>query len=160
MKTILGKGYPFNIQHLAFIIPLLFFTAKGNAQSTINKVLASIAQNNKTIHASRQYWEAKKVEYKTGLTPYNPTLVYDYLFSTSTGIGNQTEIMVTQSFDFPSVYIKKKQLSNEKIAQTEFQQLFKRQDILLSAKKVCIKLIYLNKFHLQLKKRKEKLAIH
>ena len=145
----------FNIQHLTFIMPLLLFAARANAQSTIDAVLSAIARNNKTIQASEQYWEAKHLEYKTGLAPYNPTVEYDYLVGSPESAGNQTEIEVSQAFDFPSVYFKKKQLANEQMAQTDFHLLAQRQEILLEAKKACLELIYRNKLQVQLEERKQ-----
>lgn len=137
-----------------FII-LLLLSAKANAQSTIENVLSEIAKNNKTILANTQYWESQKLQYKTGLTPYNPTVEYDYLAGTPANAGNQTEFTVGQSFDFPTAYIKKNQLSKQQIAQTEFQLTASRQNVLLVAKKVCIELVYRNTLHSQLTQRKQ-----
>ncbi len=141
-----------------FIIIKLFVVAyvfTANAQSNIDTVLSSISKNNKTILANTQYWEAQKLEYKTGLTPNNPTVEYDYLFGNSVGAGNQTDLTVTQSFDFPTAYVKKKQLSEQKITQAEFQLTSARQNILLEAKNVCLELVYRNKLQIQLLERKQ-----
>ncbi|MEX1001318.1 MAG: TolC family protein [Crocinitomicaceae bacterium] len=148
------NSYTSSIQHLTFIILLLLVAIKGNAQSTIDSVLSSIEKNNKTIQANVQFWEAKKLEYQTGLTPNNPTVDYDYLIGTPSNAGNQTDFAVTQSFDFPTAYSKKKQLSNEQIVQAEFQLTSTRQMVLFEAKKVCIELVYRNKYQLELQKRK------
>jgi outer membrane protein TolC len=125
------------------------------AQSTIDSVLSAIATNNKTIQADIQFWEAKKLEYKTGLTPNNPTVEYDYMIGSPSNAGNQTDFVVNQTFDFPTAYAKKKQLSNEQIAQVAFQLNANRQDVLLQAKKICNELVYRNKNILELQKRKE-----
>ena len=131
------------------------FLPNVNAQSAIDSVLSSIEKNNKTIQANVQFWEAKKLEYKTGLTPNNPIVEYDYLIGTPSNAGNQTDFAVTQSFDFPTAYAKKKQLSNEQIVQAEFQLTSTRQAVLFEAKEVCIELVYRNKYQLELQKRKE-----
>ncbi|MDQ3192913.1 MAG: TolC family protein [Bacteroidota bacterium] len=140
---------------LYIFLPLLAFSLNADAQSRIDSVLLSIATNNKTIQANIQFWEAKKMEFKTGLTPYNPKLDYDYLNGSPVGAGNQTDFAVTQSFDFPTAYSKKKQLSNEQIEQAEFKLISTRQDILLEAKLVCIELVYRNKFQMGITKRKQ-----
>lgn len=132
----------------------LAFSQNVQAQSTINSVLSSIEKNNKTIQANAQFWEYKKLEYRTGLTPSNPTVEYDYMIGSPSNAGNQTDFVVNQSFDFPTAYSKKKQLSNEQIAQSEFQLLSTRQNVLLEAKYVCIELVYRNKFQTELLKRK------
>ena len=133
---------------------LLIITFQSKAQSTQDSVLSIIVSNNKTLGANEQYWEAKKMEYQTGLTPNNPKVDYDYLKGSPVGAGNQTDFTVTQSFDFPSAYNKKKQLSTEKSKQAEFQMVSMRQDVLLEAKQICINLVYRNKLQLEISKRK------
>jgi len=126
-----------------------------SAQSTIDKALTEIAKNNKTIEANTNYWNAKKIQYKTGNSLYNPTVEYDYLKGTPANAGNQTDIVFTQSFDFPTVYGKKNQLAKELTNQADFELKAANQALLLEAKKVCIELVYRNKLQLPLTKRKE-----
>lgn len=126
-----------------------------SAQSTIDKALIEIAKNNKTIQANTQYWNAQKIQYKTGNTLYNPTVEYDYLKGTPANAGNQTDIVVTQSFDFPTAYGKKNHLAKEKTNQADLQLKSANQAVLLEAKKVCIELVYRNKFQIPLTTRKE-----
>ena len=137
------------------LLLIIGFVFNANAQSTIDSVLSTIERNNKTIIANVQFWEAKKMEYKTGLTPYNPKVDFDYLNGSPVGAGNQTDFAVTQAFDFPTAYSKKKQLSNTQIEQVEFQLISSKQDILLESKIICIELIYRNKFHTEINKRKK-----
>lgn len=137
------------------ILSLLIMAFSANAQSTVDSVLSTIAKNNKTILADEQYWEAQKLGFQTGLTPYNPKIDYDYLNGSPANAGNQTEFAVTQSFDFPTAYSKKKQLSKGKIAQAEFQQISMRQNVLLEVKTICIGLVYRKKFQAELEKRKQ-----
>ncbi|MFT6638778.1 MAG: outer membrane protein TolC [Flavobacterium sp.] len=126
-----------------------------SAQSTMDKALVEIKKNNKTIQANTQYWNAQKVQYKTGNSLYNPTVEYDYLKGSPANAGNQTDIVVTQSFDFPTVYGKKNQLANERANQADLQLNVANQVVLLEAKKVCIELVYRNKLQIPLAKRKE-----
>lgn len=137
------------------LLPLLVLVVKVNGQITIDSVLVNIAKNNKTIIANTKYWEAKNLEYQTGLNPYNPKVDYDYLIGTPENAGNQTDFAVTQSFDFPTVYVKKKQLSSEQIKQAEFQLNANRQEVLLKAKRICIELVYRNKLNSELSIRKQ-----
>jgi len=126
-----------------------------NAQSNIPGVLHEVSKNNKTIQSHEQYWIAQKLQYKTGISLYNPTVEYDYLKGSPANAGNQTDILVSQSFDFPSSYRKKQQLANEQILQADLQLKSATQDILLEAKKICIELVYRNKLQLPLLKRKD-----
>lgn len=137
------------------LLPLMGFTFNANAQSNIDSLLSNIERNNKTIIANEQYWEAKKLEYKTGLTPYDPKVDFDYLNGSPVGAGNQTDFTLTQAFDFPTAYSKRKQLSNSQIEQAAFQLISSKQDILLESKLICIELIYRNKMHTEVTKRKK-----
>lgn len=127
----------------------------GYSQSTIDNALAEIAKNNKTIQANTHYWNAQKVQYKTGNTLYNPTIEYDYLKGSPANAGNQTDIIVTQSFDFPTAYVKKNELAKQLSTQADLQLKMANQELLLEAKKFCIELIYRNKLQVPLTKRKE-----
>ncbi len=132
---------------------LMIIATSIKAQENIDDVLSEIAKNNKSIIANRQYWEAKKLQYKTGLTPYNPSVEYEYLVGSPVGAGNQTDFFVLQSFNFPTAYTKKKQVANQQIAKANFQLTAYRQDILLKSKQYSIELIYLNKNQAELTKR-------
>lgn len=127
----------------------------GFAQSSIDKVLSEIAKNNKTIQANTHYWNAQKVQYKTGNSLYNPTIEYDYLKGSPANAGNQTDIIVTQSFDFPTVYGKKNELAKQLGTQADLQLNVANQELLLEAKKICIELVFRNKLRVPLTKRKE-----
>jgi outer membrane protein, heavy metal efflux system len=130
---------------IPIVLLVLGFAASSFSQSNIAPLLLEIAKNNKTIIANQQYWEAKKLLYKTGITPDNPTVAYEYLIGSPTGAGNQQDLFILQSLDFPSVYVKQKQVTEHQVAQDEYQQIANRQDILLEAKHYCIELVYLNK---------------
>lgn len=127
----------------------------GYSQSNMDKILVEIAKNNKTIQANTQYWSAQKVQYQTGNTLYNPTIEYDYLKGSPADAGNQTDIVVTQSFDFPTVYGKKNQLADQQILQADLYLQAANQALLLEAKMICIELVYRNKLQIPLAKRKE-----
>jgi outer membrane protein, heavy metal efflux system len=136
----------------SFVILSTTFIA---AQSTIEAVLSSILKNNKSLLANNQFREFRKLEYNTGLYPSNPQVEYDYLSGSPDEAGNQTEFTVFQSFDFPSSYFKKKQISNQQELLSEHQLLSNRQDVLLEAKLVCIELVYRNKLNKELHQQKE-----
>jgi len=130
-----------------------FFLINGIAQSDVDKVLKEVETNNKSIQSNKMYWEAKRAEFKTGLTPYDPQVEYDYLFGSPAGAGNQKDFSVTQRLDFPTTYRRKRELSGQQIAQTELQQQVYRQDILLEAKLGTLQIIYLNKKAAELNRR-------
>ena len=131
---------------------LILVAATLKSQNKIASVLSDISKNNKSITANEQFWEAKKLSYKTGLNPQNPKFEYEYLAGNN---GDQIDYYIVQSFDFPTSYIKKRQVAKRQIEQSNFQESAFRQDILLQAKQHCLKLIYLHKKQLELSKRSE-----
>jgi len=132
---------------------LMLISTSIQAQNSIDKVLLEIEDNNKSIKASQQYSEARKLQYKTGLTLQNPSIEFEYLNGTPANAGNQTDLLVIQSFDFPTAYNKRKQVAELQIKQTDFQLTAIKRDILLDAKKICIALIYYNKKQIELENR-------
>ena len=122
-------------------------------QSGVDRVIDEVGVNNKSIEANKKYWEARKQEFKTGLTPYDPQVEYDYLFGSPAGAGNQKDFSITQRLDFPIAYKRKRVLSGRQIEQAELQQRVYRQDILLQAKLIALQIIYLNKRGAELKRR-------
>lgn len=137
-------------------IGVQFLIGSCFAQSNIDTLLGLIQTNNMELGTNRKYWDAKGLEYKIGLTPMNPFVEYDYLFGSPAGLGNQRELSVTQQLDFPTVYSRKKDLSNELVVQAQMQKNIFRQDVLLEAKLLLFDLIYLNAKEYQLLARQQK----
>ena len=130
-----------------------YFIGAVIAQNDVDSVVKQVEKNNKSIRSNKKYWEAKQAEFKSGLTPYDPQVEYDYLFGSPAGAGNQKDFSITQRLDFPTAYKRKKELSNQQVAQTTLQQQVYRQDILLEAKLLTLQVIYLNKKSAELNRR-------
>jgi len=114
-------------------------------QPSIDRILVEIERNNKTILAAKAYMEAKKLEYQMGLTPADPTIVYDVLYGSPADLGNQREFSISQSFNFPTVYITKIRRSKAYLTLSDYEQGVLRQSVLLEAKKTLIEWIYRTK---------------
>lgn len=126
----------------------------GSVQSQqVDSVLAKVAKNNKILQAEKQRIEAAKTGFKTGLTLYDPQVSYDFLKGFPAAAGNQNDLSVVQAFDFPTVYGNRKNVSNLKITQTDFEARSATQEILLQAKLIAIQLVYLNKRNRELQQR-------
>ncbi|MDX2067788.1 MAG: TolC family protein [Haliscomenobacter sp.] len=136
---------------IQLLILLLVVSSQG--QNNIKNVLASIEKNNKTLVSQRQYWEAKKLEYKTGLTLPNPTVQGQYLLGSPATAGNQTDFFAVQPFDFPGTYKKRRQLAETQAAQSTAGLAATRQQVLLEAKLSCVELVYRNKLRAHLSRR-------
>lgn len=133
----------------------LLLAIQTYSQSSIDTVLAQISRNNKTIQASMQLMEAEMLEHRTKLRPENPSLEYDYLEGSPARAGAQHEFTAAQTFEFPTSYIKKSQLSKERSALSEIEARSNIQDVLLEAKKICIELVFRNKLQKRLIEQKE-----
>ncbi|MBK8242511.1 MAG: TolC family protein [Saprospiraceae bacterium] len=133
---------------------VLAFCFNANGQSNLEAVLVSVEKNNKLLMSNRQFWEAKKLEYKTGLTLPNPTIQGQFLFGSPEAAGNQTDFFVVQPFDFPTTYKKRKELAAVQGAISISEFAGRRQDILQEAKLACIEMVYRNKLKIHYERRK------
>lgn len=136
----------------------LLFSGFSFSQNSLDSVLANVLRNNKSIIANHQLLESKKTAYKTGIYLKSPTVAYDYMKGSPVGAGNQSDITVVQSFDFPTSYAKRKQLSNASTEKLVTMEKGFRQGILLETKLIYLQLVYLNKHLSQLTKRTENAA--
>ena len=143
-----------NYKILFLILTALAIKVSANGQSNIETVLTSVEKNNKSLVANRQFWEAQKLEYKTGLTLPNPTVQGQYLFGSPAAAGDQTDIFIVQPFDFPTTYRKQRELATEQGAVSTSEIAARRQEVLLEAKLVCLEMVYRNKLKAQYDRRK------
>lgn len=113
-------------------------------QDVFTPILQQIEQNSTTLQALKQQMEADKLQNKTGLTPDNPEVELGYLWGNPTAIGNRKDVSVSQSFDFPTAYVQRGKLSNLQNHSVEYRYRIERMQLLLTAKDLCIDLIYSN----------------
>lgn len=125
------------------VILTLFCAGNSTAQNSIESILRSVEQNNKELQANGQLTRSKKLEAATGNTLPDPNVSYERKWGKPASIGKTGELSVSQSFDFPSVYVYKNQLSNLKSNLFDQQEKVIRQQVLLNAKTVCIDLVSL-----------------
>jgi len=131
------------------IIFYIFLAVPGIGQD-IKGVLQAIDKNNPYLVAEMNYSIAKNLEYKTGLTPANPSISYGYFPGNKSAPGIKKTLDIKQSFDFPTVYMHKKRKAGNQIDQMAFLQGSIRQDFLLEAKNTLIEFIYLTKMNREL----------
>lgn len=123
------------------------------AQNTIDVVLTEVEKNNTTLSAYRKSIDAEKIGNKTGLAPQNPEVEFNYLWGNPSAIGNRTDFSIKQSFDFPTAYSYKNQISNLKNEQAELEYKKQRNEVLFQTRLVCVKLTYYNALKAELNKR-------
>jgi outer membrane protein TolC len=135
------------------IISILILSTSLWAQNTIDKILTEIEQNNTTLIALRKSVEADKIGNKTGLSLANPEFEFAYLWGSPAVIGNRTNISIKQSFDFPTAYKFKNQISDIKNEQAELEYVRQQKELFLQTKSICFDLIYTNALKAELSKR-------
>ncbi len=108
-----------------FIMVFLLLISSVNAQ-TNKDVLKQIAVNNKEIKVFREYSNSLNISSKTNLFPVNPVVEYSYLSGSDLTSGNKQEFIISQSFDFPSIYFQKSDIAGLQNKSNEFQlKIFK-----------------------------------
>lgn len=132
------------MKQFLIIILLVSSGATGLAQTSMEEVLRSIENNNKDLQANRQLTVSKKLEAKLDNNLADPSVSYTHQYGNKEGMGVQGELVASQSFDFPSVYVQRNKLSKAMGASFERQGDEFRQQILLQAKEVCLDLVFLN----------------
>jgi cobalt-zinc-cadmium efflux system outer membrane protein len=142
-------------KRLYITVALVLLLTSANAQTGLDKVLSEIERNNKSLISEKQYWEMQKLSYKTGLNPDNPKIDYEHLPGRPEGAGTQKDFSVTQAFDFPTSYGKRRNVSSQQIVQSDLQYSSFRQQLLMDAKRLCIDYAYRQSLQIELNKRLE-----
>lgn len=127
------------------LITLLSLTALGAAADDIyTPVLALIERNSLSMQAYTQQASAARIEARTGLAPADPQVELGYLWGSPGEIGKRKDVSVSQEFDFPTAYRSRRQLADAQQRLADDALAMSRTDLLLSAKKLLVELIYTN----------------
>lgn len=119
-------------------------TASIKAQD-INAVLKSIEQNNVELKALQKGNEAAGIEIKSQNTLEDLSIEYSPFFQSKVGGIASSELVITQGFDFPTLYGARKKAGKLQRNVLDMQYQTARRDILLNAKKLCLDIINYNK---------------
>lgn len=143
------------MKRFIMIIALTSVVWSAGAQTSIEKVLSSIEANNKDLRANSQLVTARKLEARLDNNLSDPSVSYTHQYGNQEGMGIQGELVASQSFDFPTVYLQKNKLSKAKAVGFDRQGAEFRQQVLLQAKEVCLDLVFLNQQKSLLDQRKQ-----
>lgn len=119
-------------------------TASIKAQD-INAVLKSIEQNNVELKALQKGNEAAGIEIKSQNTLEDLSIEYSPFFQNKVSGIASSELVITQGFDFPTLYGARKKAGKLQRNVLDMQYQTARRDILLNAKKLCLDIINYNK---------------
>lgn len=130
-------------------------TASIKAQD-INAVLKSIEQNNVELKALQKGNEAAGIEIKSQNTLEDLSIEYSPFFQNNVSGIASSELVITQGFDFPTLYGARKKAGKLQRNVLDMQYQTARRDILLNAKKLCLDIINYNKQKQLLQERRKK----
>lgn len=143
------------MKRILLIISILAFSVHLFAQNTVEKVLTEVEKNNTTLVALRKSVDAEKIRNKTGIYLQNPEVEFNYLWGSPSAIGTRTDFNISQTFDFPTAYGFKNQISDLKNEQVGLEYQKQLMDIRLKTSLICYDLIYANALQVELSKRVE-----
>lgn len=116
------------------------------AQSPLDNILQSVAENNNSIKATQQDVSAAQTELSAENCLENTSFEFEYLWAEKqVPGGNKYGFSIMQGFDFPTVYGQRRNLINAQNALGTSQINYVRQSVLLDARNLYIKIVYLNK---------------
>lgn len=105
------------------------------AQNNMADILASIETNNPELKAGAQI--VLSSESRSIFTEHvgnDPNFEFEHLWGADNAKDRKYDISVSQSFDFPSLYVQRNKIGNLKRTLYDGQQAVLRQQILLQAK--------------------------
>lgn len=133
---------------------LLVSLGEVKAQA-IDEVLRNIARNNKELQASAKDAEAARMEVQTQNNLEDPSVEYSPFYTKGISGMSSSELVVSQSFDFPTLYAARHSSGKLQKEVVDRQYQVERRELLLSAKNLCLDLIMLNKQQAMLSLRKK-----
>jgi outer membrane protein, heavy metal efflux system len=129
-----------------FTISACLLSFAINAQNhDINSVLREIEENNKELQAYSDLMESRQLLLLSGNKLPDLFAAVYYLPWGDHFTGDYTEFQVTQSFEFPTVYGRRRDLIEKQNEQMDIEYDVLRQKVLLPAKKSLMELVYLYK---------------
>lgn len=133
---------------------LLVSLGEVKAQA-IDEVLRNIERNNKELQASAKDAEAARMEVQTQNNLEDPSVEYSPFYTKGISGMSSSELVVSQSFDFPTLYAARHSSGKLQKEVVDRQYQVERRELLLSAKNLCLDLIMLNKQRAMLSLRKK-----
>ena len=128
------------------ILAAMAFAAVVSAKAQdINAVLKSVEQNNMELKALLKGNEVADIENKSQNTLEDLSIEYSPFFQSETSGIASSELVITQGFDFPTLYGARKKAGQLQRNVLDMQYQTARRDILVNAKKLCLDIINYNK---------------
>lgn len=133
------------MKRIGILCACLALAAGMHAQNSIDAILRQIEVNNKQLQANAQTVQAQKLENRASNNLADPTLSYAHLWDSDDKNITAGELVIAQSFDFPSLYVSRARLNRLKGQSLDAQSNALRQQILLQAQEACLDIIHLSR---------------
>lgn len=143
-----------NKRILILIVCQLCLLSLGAQENEIARVLAEVKRNNPLLSSYALRMEADMLRDKADNTLPAIEVETEQMFSSDRKIGRESEWLVSQAFEFPTVYLMRGKLNKQKGEMYRQQLATVRTDLLLQVKEICCDLIYLNRRKVWLEKRR------
>lgn len=127
------------------ITALASIVAAGASAQQIEVLLREVEQNNKELQAIRKNNEAAELEIRNRNMPDDPSVEYSPFYLKGTDGMASSELVVTQGFDFPTLYAARHKSGKLQSQVLEMQYLTARRDVLFEAQTLCLELVYQNR---------------
>ena len=128
------------------ILSIVALLAAASAQAqTIDDVMRSVEQNNVELKAAKKGNEAATLEAKQVNNLEGLSVEYSPFFNKAVGGIASSELVVSQGFDFPTLYGARKKANRLQQDVRDMEYETARRDILLQAKNFCLDLIFISK---------------
>lgn len=124
------------------LLPHLGIQAQAEA---IDRILQQIENNNKELQANKHLLASQKAENRAGNNLPDPTLSYAHVWDSKNSSETVGELIISQSFDFPTLYVTRSRMNRQKNASLDAQAAAQRQQILLEAQQLCLDIIFLHR---------------
>ncbi|MFZ2339928.1 MAG: TolC family protein [Bacteroidales bacterium] len=141
------------MKHIAIVLSIFSLASLNLLSQGTELILAEVEKNNTTLTALRKSADAERIANKTGIYLTNPEFAFSYLWGSPENIGNRKDISILQSFDFPSAYVYRNQISEFRNVQAELEYERQHKSIMAQTRLICNELIYHNASTNELRRR-------
>lgn len=126
---------------IKLLIPAILLSCGTQVRGQgIPDVLRGVEANNLSLQAARSSADAGKFESRMGNSLEDLSVEYEHVWGNPSPLGKNSELTVSQTFDFPTVYVQRSRLADNMARRYDNEYLAQRQQVLLEAKQLCIEL--------------------
>ncbi len=129
----------------------------ASAQSLYPEQIKSIESNNAALRALSATADATALDARTGLSLPNPEVSVAYLFGSGHELPNETDVEVTQGFDFATLSGAKSRVSKADVGVARASLRASRAEIMLQAEKALIEYSYCRAMVREMERQNERL---